>query len=488
MRESDFLTDDQKKDYDENLIQLNNNLEFDNLDADNINAIGNEQIGNSEMGNNPSGNDYSLGNLGPIMPQSTEMNIVNDNVENGIEENEELLNESQSANVIRRGRRQRFGSAEEQRKADIKAIQDIDIGMREADNAMKEVRGWNFTPSIPKRSKPSLWRRFWTSFANGATRVAKAVTNVVTAPVVLLRYNYALRKLRNAVGEMQKKKNIDLIPGWDGATFERKTDNNGNEDGWDMLGDMRRVPVVWAHTTAEKAVENGKLIDPEISVLVDQPKPGSSKSFDFLDMGHTMIGIHYSRMSKAANRVNRYQIQYGFYPAGGTATKSMLALKGNENAIFPGQLMDDYDHSYSIGRRYKATEEQVGRILKASETYASGGYGFYKRNCTTFVRDMVEKEAGLNTGGILFENEQIRFNAIMNMGRMVGGFMGSFATANVYSQLADMSKNTDNSYQGYGNKRVNVQDVKNYLDSRNESGDEHVGFLPGVTGENLRRL
>ena len=34
MRESDFLTDDQKKDYDENLIQLNNNLEFDNLDAD----------------------------------------------------------------------------------------------------------------------------------------------------------------------------------------------------------------------------------------------------------------------------------------------------------------------------------------------------------------------------------------------------------------------------------------------------------------------
>ena len=380
-------------------------------------------------------------------------------------------------------------SAASKKSANKKASNEINDGLIEADKAMREVEGWNFTPNIPRRSKPSLWRRFWTSFSHGAALVAKAVTNVVTAPIVLIKYNRALNKLSKAVDVMQKKKNIDLIPGWDGAEFEKKKDEFGEEDGWDMINDPRRVPVVWSYPTAEAAeVEKGVIAPPEVSVYSDQAKAGSSRTFDGLNMGHSMIGIHYSRKSKSSNRVERYIIKYGFYPAGGTTIPSMAALMTNQNAFFPGQLSDDISHAYTISKRYKATEEQVGKILKASETYASGGYNYHKRNCTTFVRDMIIREAGLDTGGKIFEEEPIRYNFLNNALSFVGGVMGSYASAGAISGLADLSRKQDLSYQNYGNNRATAQDVKNYLDSRERGSGSKSGLTPGVAGENMRRI
>lgn len=86
------------------------------------------------------------------------------------------------------------------------------------------------------------------------------------------------------------------------------------------------------------------------------------------------------------------------------------------NAIVPGQMRDDTDHPYDISRRYPATVQQVNAILKSSETYADEGYGYYDRNCTTFVKEMVVDKAHLATGGEIFKWSEIGFSNWGNFG------------------------------------------------------------------------
>ena len=113
-------------------------------------------------------------------------------------------------------------------------------------------------------------------------------------------------------------------------------------------------------------------------------------------MGHTMIGIEYSRFSQISKRYERYKLQYGFYPVSlGTFSDKMA--KGVNDIIVPGKMMDDAGHTYTVSRRYPATAKQVNAILQASETYADGGYGCYARNCTTFVKDMAEMRKEIST-------------------------------------------------------------------------------------------
>ena len=406
-----------------------------------------------------------------------------------VKKKEEVKNKSKDKKNVKKSDKKKVSDDSK------KANKEIDKGLEEADKAMREVEGWNYTPVTKERSKPSKWRRFWDKFASGASRAFKAVTNLITAPFVGIRYAYAKNKLKKAEKKMAAEKNHDMIPGWQGAKFEKKLDKEGQENGADMIEDTRRVPVVWSYPTAGRAVDkDGNLIEPEVTVYIDQPVAGSSKSLAKTEMGHAMIGIHYSRYSKASDRTERFSIKYGFYPAGGTVGMAMAAMQGNNNAIVPGQLNDDKNHKFTISRRYKASMDQVGRILKASETYASKGYGYYKRNCTTFVRDMVVKEAKLDTGGKIFEEETIRFNALNNAMRVGGGLLGSFATATAMSHLADMSKKDDMTYQNFGNKRANAQEVDTFRKSMEKSGfiDDMVngkkGYIPAVAGENLRRI
>ncbi len=371
---------------------------------------------------------------------------------------------------------------------DIQSVNAVENEIDRINGTMQKVQDWNFVPVPKKRQKTSGWRKFWTGFTNIASKVTKAIVNVVTAPIAIYKKVSAEKALERALARaderMQAAKKYDAIPGWDGANFEKK----GNEKGEDILEDERRVPTVWSYLTAGKAEDSdGNAVPPEVTVYIAQPVAGSSEAMKGSDIGHAMVGINYSRYSNITKRYERYGLKYGFYPAGGFTGPSFTAMMANAGAILPGMLMDDREHAYSISRRYPATMEQVGKIVKASETYASGGYGYYKRNCTTFVRDMVAVEAGITgPGDDIFQEDTVGFNASSNILSYGGGMAETYMNAGAKNNLVKYSKSDDMSYQGFGNKRVTKGDVERYRESIKQSGTEKKGLIPALAGENLR--
>ena len=101
-------------------------------------------------------------------------------------------------------------------------------------------------------------------------------------------------KLHNAKKTMQEKRDHDTIPGWNGAKFQKTKDDTGAH----ILLDQRQVPTVWSRMTGGKAEEEkGRPAAPEVSVYFDQPKQASSQSMVGTEMGHSMLGIEFSRIS-----------------------------------------------------------------------------------------------------------------------------------------------------------------------------------------------
>ena len=266
----------------------------------------------------------------------------------------------------------------------IRKVQNEPIPEEEKDAEMEKIKSWNFKPQRLERviEKPSAMGKFL-SF------LGWAVGSLLSLPVSPVMYIASyITSLFGDKAKMQEKRDHKMIPGWDGKTFD--TEASGEE----ILADFRRIPTIWSYLTADKATddEGKKPRDPVITVYADQPNERSSEALGGKEeMGHTMIGIEYSRFSKISNRYERYGLKYGFYPAGGTSTSFpvMLTMQ-NRNAVVPGQLMNDRMHKFSISRRYPAKPQQVNDIIKASETYADKGYGYYDRNCTTFVIFLIQ--------------------------------------------------------------------------------------------------
>ena len=287
---------------------------------------------------------------------------------------------------------------------------------------------------------------------------------------------------------MQDQKHYDTIPGWNGARYEKKP----VESGADILLDQRRVPTVWSRITAGKADDGkGNPIPPEVTVYFDQPKIGSSSNFggkNGVDMGHAMLGIDYSRYSYETSRYERYAMKYGFYMAGGFIDTSAQNAMANRNALVPGTLHDDWGHKYTVSRRYPARPDQVNSIVKASETYADGGYGYYKRNCTTFVKEMVVDVANLDTGGTIFEKEDVRYTFKNNALRTLANTGNLLVYPQFRKKMAELSSREDLSYQGYGNKRVTKADLENFNKSDNIFNLSVKTYIPAVSAENARRL
>ena len=363
-----------------------------------------------------------------------------------------------------------------------------DRNQTKAEKDMYPVKNWNFTA---QKMKDAGDISGWSKFKNKLTHIFSGIFGFLSSAFGIKQSiaaitRYAAKKKKKAIqSEIQDKKDHSLIPGWEGAKYDPAA-----KSGEDILADFRRVPTVWSQLTAEKASEgegdNEKPLPPVISIFVDQPKDNSNQSMAGSEMGHTMIGIEYSRFSRYSNRYERYKLQYGFYPVGSNSIFNTFAM-AHHDAIGPGQLRDDSGHSYTVSRRYPATAKQVNTILEASETYADKGYGFYARNCTTFVRDMA-KLAHLPVSDNLFELEEVGFSDLANLGRIGADITGENNLAGMENELVSRSQKKDESYSNYGNKRITQEDFDNYKKSvRGKPSEYKDTYIPGSVGEKLRR-
>ena len=297
-------------------------------------------------------------------------------------------------------------------------------------------------------------------------------------------------------GSLQKKR-THKIPGWDGDKVEKDQPQNVDE----VNVDFRKVPAVWSYPIASKAAEPNpegdqndprqreKPLDPIVSVMVSQPKEGSADTFYDKEMGHTFLGIEYSRFSKISNRYERYRIRYGFYPAGGTVTGSGTMMMLSRDAVLPGQLANDDDHYYTIARRFRAKPAQVNAIFRASETYADKGYGYYSRNCTTFVKDMVQNVGKITKlAPAIFQQDAVQFGLRENVGMFGAKAFHLNAKAGTENMLINLGDRTDLNYENFGEKRATQRDFRNYQKSLDHDITiQKYTEIPAMVGENLRR-
>ena len=371
----------------------------------------------------------------------------------------------------------------------------------QADKDMKKIRELDFKPVRMKENKLNMEVGFRSTLTQllGVTvgKILGTVFNLGLLPFTgaILAKDFIKSWFKR--GKLQKKRNHKQIPGWDGEKFEKSEPQNNDE----IDVDLRKVPAVWSYPIASKAAEPNssgdqndprqreKPLDPVVSVMVDQPKEGSAETFNGTEMGHTLLGIEYSRFSKITNRYERYMIKYGFYPAGGFGGMSAGMMMVSRDAVVPGQLYNDYNHKYTISRRFPAKPAQVNAIFRASETYADKGYGFFTRNCTTFVKDMVQNVGHITKlAPAIFQQDAVQFGLKENLGMFGAKAFHLNAKAGLENTLIDMGEREDLTYENFGNKRATQRDFRNYQKSLDHDITiQKYTEIPAMVGENLRR-
>lgn len=367
---------------------------------------------------------------------------------------------------------------------------DNDINVVNADQ--EGVAGLNFSlHKLPKRNRPGAFRRFLTNLAIAAGNTLGKGINWIGAGLAWLfnpsyrsRFNRGQSKDTTNPDIPQEKRDHDLIPGWNGEKFQK--DPDGQDE---ILADFRRIPTVWSMLTAAQAEDSdGKPLPPKISVYVRQGGEAKDVSVNGTDPGHTGLGIEYSRFSRRSNRYERYNLRYGFFPAG--KEKKAGAISMTSSAVIPGQLQEEAYSNFTIRRTFPATAGQVNKILKASETYADKGYNSFNRNCTSFVREMVQDVAGIPAGDKIFEQEIPGFSSLVNFGLFAGKSSENTERASMEARFKHLGSGNDLSYGGEGNKRANQQDYRQYKESLANNNGGYIGKsdLPNAVAENMRRL
>ena len=344
---------------------------------------------------------------------------------------------------------------------------------------------------VPQQTPRSKWSKtaqvnnaFWRGVGWSVGQVPSLVPTLVGLPAIIpVRKNAS-----NKAKEGQQERNNQRIPGRKNMVFNPE-ENTGKH----ILADFRRVPTVWSYLTAGKAEdEEGNDIPPKVTVYARQPQVGSSRSMHYHKVGHTMLGIEYTRVSKITGKKERYNIKYGFYPSIDMAPENISYVSMMMNgAEFPGQLVDDATHAYDISKTYPATTDQIERMAKASEEYTQqGGYQIYTRNCTTFVRDMfIAGGIATDTVDRIFKEEKMRFNSVAHTGFVFANAWNQFWDTDVQRGLGNLAKEDDLSYQGWGNKRITKQEFDQYKKTKNTLALRTIkGFSPASAGENMRRM
>ena len=381
-------------------------------------------------------------------------------------------------------------AAEPEKEEDLTQIDESLEPVKELDIAVQK---------LPPRKKANWGKRFLSSLAYYSGKFFGKVIgtlgtmlNMITGGI-FTKSNSWYGTWRRIFGQdfSQKEKNRKNIPGWDGAQFEERPENDD-----EVNIDFRRVPDVWSYPVAvegdaeDKKDRKRKPRPPVISVYVAQ----SSSQYtvdEYLASGHTGIGIEYSRKSPRSGRWQRYHLRYGFGNGGGTAgSKSMVAVQGYSGATVPGELRNERGNSFDVSRSYTATPKQVNDVLRASETYADrGGYNQYTRNCTTFAKEMVVDVAKIRGAAPIFEMDKVYAHHKADRMMLGAGLFSSFAKAEAENQFAKLKDKDDMTYQGYGNKLASEKDYKRYNKSISFfSTHKDKAYSPNGAGENMLRM
>lgn len=410
--------------------------------------------------------EKDLNNIEPLVIDGMEDLIGNDdNILPGPDDDNKTIRPRKRSNAPQKGKNQKPSK-------DLAGIEEFTnlIGeddIAHADEDMIPAKGLNFeAQNLPAHNnKPGTMRRFFSRMAyyGGKTfgSLLGLVGKLVGLPYTVVRYiQRASRRSKNKKQAQERDRNV--IPGWDGKNFEETVQNDKE------LGiDFRKVPAVWSYPTAEKAVDStGKPRPPLLSVYVSQPDEERDRTQDSRgNTGHTGIGIEFSRYSKTSGEWERYNLRYGFYPAGGLNTTSTQAVLGYQKAVIPGQLLSEKGNSYNISRSYPATPKQVNAVMNASVPYADKGYNNYTRNCTSFAKAMLLNVAHIPGGEEIFARDEIQLNTSTNL-KMFGASIASlhFKTG-VESDLNKLITGDDIGYENFGNKRMSGEEYKNYKKS-----------------------
>ena len=127
---------------------------------------------------------------------------------------------------------------------------------------------------------------------------------------------------------------------------------------------------------------------------------------------------------------------------------------------------------------------------KAEKYTEEGGYGWYTRNCVTFLRDTL-KAGNLDGDTVdkVFTEEIFRFGAVQNTGFAAAG-EGLLTSLNLYYhyKMLRYGNEDDTTYQGQGNKRMTGEEYKRWQETYNSGGYGQKGWIPASVAENLRRL
>ena len=479
-----------------NRYDLDEFLKDEKLDDDNVIAgqnLQNQNVRNSVVQNNENQEIQNNGNQENRNNENQEILNIENPAEQEMNE-EEILNlpklqemDQEIEGELQRERQEEQNQQLEQVDNQVERIpqqiqaqagnENQNQDLIQANAGAAAVNGLTFTPVARKRTN---WK---TKLKNRILRGLKLTVGVIFSPITLAIAGVSKiyqsvtkdKKLRGA--QRNRVENRPEIKGRDTSLLPAEAPKNENNEEL-VYDNVQNVPLVWEHLSAADPDRK-----PELTIMVEQPKPGSDVAYDNGEMGHTMLGLAYTRRNRLTNRDQRYRLQYGFYPQGGfTNGDATVAMAGG--AILPGMLKDDYDHNYSISRTYEIDNAKVNAVLRASEQYANGGYGYYKRNCTTFVVDMA-KLAEVPVANEL-EEDEMRFDAGTSLqinGSNAFQFGGRYI---VGSMLETKLQKNDVNYANFGQKMATLEDRERYYNTAQVFSGSKEGYSPGSVGEQLR--
>ena len=370
--------------------------------------------------------------------------------------------------------------------------------LTQIDESLVPVEGLNFVAQkLPERKKPGLGTKIrnWLSYYTGKTigKIGGFFATLGKGIADLFKKGPGtfggIRNGMRGSSRFREKTNSNVIPGWNGATFEEVT---GPDDQVNV--DFRRVPDVWSLPIAENATEgddkdkSAKPRDPVISVYVTQTSDKYTASNE--GTGHSGIGIEYSRYSAKAGRWQRYKVRFGYaMKGGGGSVTAKLAVTGYNNATIPGMITNESNRAYDISRSYPAKPKQVSNVLRAAESYAEqGGYNAYTRNCTTFAKEMIVDVAKIKGAESVFAKENVTTDAKTDAKLFGAAAIAPIFKAEMENGFEKIRGKKDLDYQNFGNEMVTKDEYERYKNSlKLFSKRSSETYSPNAVGENLMR-